>query len=331
MVKLRVNTVKNYSISVFLFLCAISSYVFKSNIYLLPAFFIFLNFYKKSFYLFFIASLFSFVVAYHGFFEQFVFLFYIFILIYGSDYFKNNYDILLKVFSYLLLAFYFICLFFPQKYTDISSVLTLRSRLWPIVLENEINPNFIGMTAFIASSYFYHKEKYFYFFVSSFFIILSQSRSAFIILIIYTVMVKPLGLKRSLGLFLSIPLFFYIFNKSSISERFNESGLNGRDEIFLNYFNSISVNFPFPGEKYNINIYGPLDNLYLKSLYEYGIAGILLIAIPVFYIFSLKKWKNWPVFVFIISFFILGLVESSYINNAVVLIAFSSVLKAKNP
>lgn len=316
------------------FLLAISSYILNSNIFLAPLLVLFFNFKKESIFLYFISFFGVFFIIFNGMYQSVQFLFYIYIIIYCSDFFKNDFKDAISFFSISVIIFLLLCLLFPQQYSDILSVISLKSRMWPIINGTAVNPNVIGMISLVACIYFFKERKYLFFTIGLYFIILSQSRASLGLLILACVLIREVKIKSLISLvFLGGFLYFFLEN-SILLDRIQNDGDNNRVYLFYSYWDMVSSSFPF---SVNTNIYGNvvdkigfLDNLYVKILFDYGVSGLLFLFIPIYFFIKYRVFKDRFKLILFSVFFILGFVESSYLNNAIMLIMFSSLLKSSD-
>lgn len=156
----------------------------------------------------------------------------------------------------------------------------------------------------------------------------TYSRTTFllILLFIFLILVNDKYIEKLKKIFLlegGITIFFTFFLPYYFRNTFLNKLLSGRLILFYNYLTKFQITLF--GNKEIIGYYKiyPLDNVYLRILFENGIIGFILLIILIFYImkilFKNKDYKAIRIFSIVLIF---GVMEGSALNYYLNIIYF---------
>lgn len=265
---------------------------------------------------------------------SFIFFFQIYILLFfGVRY--SCYRIFFEKIFVLFCLFIFIFIFIftiPIDGYSWYEILSMKSRFWTFfpILSLEFNPNFLGFLAAISLVFSVSHKKYWIALFLLYILLLTQSRLAFLFLFVTTIFQLKLS-----GKMIGYILFFIVFMVcilyfSPMGDRLSSMDFSSREYIYPAAISIIEDNFPFGVPKsvfYNfISDYFALDNLYLATILRFGIFGLSFLVL-----FLLKLITNFKHYTnrdkgMLVAFFLLGLIESSFMTNLLYMLPFSILL-----
>lgn len=279
--------------SVFITICFMMTYFFGSFIFLIFALFTCLSNIEKNLTVIILTMFFlPILILVNAESAKIYFLFFMTVILLSSKFSDQPFKFL-NIYSKIMFPFLCTLPFLPQLYGETDTLLSLTSRLWPILPSGVIlNPNPLGFFIACISISFLINKNFIFLSICILLLLMTQSRAAILFFLFFAFFYKK-SISTKILISVIFTIIFILISTSNLIDRFVSDGNNGRFQRIEYYNYYIDLVFPLGANKnltaYLLDNFSTVDNMYIYLLFTYGIIGIILISLLVFLLIKNKK------------------------------------------